>query len=128
MIKRPLHPRFNQAVLEGRKITTIRDKPWPIGVPIMTYNWSGPPYRSKQIDVAPIIVENAWPIHIMHRSHGGVTYFDVPDIDGRLLWDHEGFGSSEELNAWFRAEVKLGQTVPKFLMKFHLEPNDQAVP
>lgn len=40
MIKRPLDKRFNAAVLTGKKFTTIRGKPWPVGVPIMLYNWS----------------------------------------------------------------------------------------
>ena len=56
MIKRPLNSRFSDAVLEGRKVTTIRDTPWPVGKPIMLYNWSGAAYRSPQIDVAAVLV------------------------------------------------------------------------
>ena len=64
MIKRPLNPRFSDAVREGRKFTTIRADLWPVGVPIMLYNWSGAAYRSKQIDVAAIIVQGFWLIEI----------------------------------------------------------------
>lgn len=34
MIRRPLNSRFNQKVLDQIKVTTLRDKPWPVGVPI----------------------------------------------------------------------------------------------
>ena len=60
MIKRPLDPKFSDAVREGRKVTTIREKPWPVGKPIMLYNWSGIPYRSKHIDVASVKVSGFW--------------------------------------------------------------------
>lgn len=37
MIKRPLNSQFREKVLCGEKTTTIRDKAWPVGVPIMLY-------------------------------------------------------------------------------------------
>jgi hypothetical protein len=40
MIKCPLSPQFSDAVRNGVKTTTIRSKPWPIGRPIMLFNWS----------------------------------------------------------------------------------------
>jgi hypothetical protein len=46
MLKRPLNSRFNDAVLANQKITAILDKPWPIGVPIMLYNWTGAAYHN----------------------------------------------------------------------------------
>lgn len=56
MLKRPLNSRFTAAVRIGRKITTIRDKPWRTDLSVMLYNWSGAAYRSKQIDVAAVQV------------------------------------------------------------------------
>ena len=41
MLKRPINSRFRELVLRDEKTTTIRDKPWPVGVPIMLYSWTG---------------------------------------------------------------------------------------
>lgn len=119
MLKRPLNKRFNQAVLDGRKFTTIREKPWPVGVHIMLYNWSGSPYRSKQVDVAPVKVLGYWPITIAKAENGAMSYdygleTEIP------LWQHEGFMSPEELDEWFGEMVKPGQTITLTLMRFRL--------
>jgi hypothetical protein len=116
MIKRPLNPRFREQVLDGRKTTTIRNKPWPVGVPIMLYNWTGAPYRSKQLDVAAIVVKGFWTIRITHREDGGMLY-----AYGRVktpLHETEGFASRAEMDEWFRPLVQRGQTVEKTLMLF----------
>lgn len=120
MIKRPLNARFSQAVLAGRKITTIRDAAWPCDVPIMLYHWSGAAYRSKHIDVAPIIVQSVRPITIEHPPGGMLTYLYGPYISGRFLWDHEGFETRQEMDDWFRPLVKPGTTDTKILMIFSL--------
>lgn len=125
MIKRPLNPQFSSAVLEGRKFTTIREKPWPIGKPIMLYNWSGAAYRSKQIDVAPVVVDETGEINITHRSDGGVIYAGrliamIIYNDGTRLHSAEGFDSRQAMDDWFRSVVKPGQTVTKHLMRFRL--------
>lgn len=119
MIKRPLNPRFNAAVLEGRKITTIRDKPWPVGVPIMLYNWSGAAYRSKQVDVAAIVVMGYWSIELAHAEGWGMRYAYGMESP-RSLYETEGFESRDDMDEWFRAVVKPGQKVTKFLMRFRL--------
>ncbi|MEI6178310.1 MAG: hypothetical protein WCS43_15565 [Verrucomicrobiota bacterium] len=119
MIKRPLNPQFSSAVLECRKFTTIRDKPWPVGVPIMLYNWSGAAYRSKQIDVAAVMVEGVHPIEISHDETMGMRY-SMHAVGQIALWSTEGFGSRAEMDAWFRPIVKPGQTVAKVLMRFRL--------
>jgi hypothetical protein len=119
MIKRPLNERFTEAVLAGRKITTIREKEWPVGVPIMLYNWSGKPYRSKQINVAAVKVTGFWTIEIAHRSDGVMLYAYGMENE-RPLYDTEGFASREEIDDWFRAVVPVGHLVSKRLMRFSL--------
>jgi hypothetical protein len=120
MIRRPLNERFADAVLCGRKITTIRDNPWPIGKPIMLFRWSGKPYRSKQIDIAAVVVTGAISIDI---SLGDFTdHVEFPEIIGlpRPLWDCEGFNGPMDMNDWFLAKMKPRTTVTKSLMQFRL--------
>jgi len=119
MIKRPLNPRFTQAVLEGRKFTTIRENPWPVGVPIMLYNWSGAAYRSPQVDVCPVIVLGFWPITIAQTEAGEMRYAYGMDC-GMALHETEGFESRAVMDEWFRPLVKPGQSVTKHLMRFRL--------
>lgn len=120
MIKRPLNARFREPVLRDEKTTTIRDNPWPVGVPIMLYNWSGVPYRSKQIDVAPVIVKGFWTIRITHLHRGAVMVYQCGKESGPALYKSEGFASQGEMDAWFRPLVKAGRTVTKTLMVFSL--------
>lgn len=119
MIKRPLHPQFTEAVLAGRKFTTIRDKVWPIGVPIMLYNWSGVAYRSPQIKVAPIQVSGYWPIEIHHHGDGTMRYIHGMEHP-KPLHETEGFASAAAMDAWFRPLVKPGHFISKKLMRFRL--------
>jgi hypothetical protein len=119
MIKRPLNAQFSDKVKAEIKITTIRDKPWKIGVPIMLYNWSGAAYRSKQIDVASVKSLGFWPIVIVHQLDGKMLY-GVGMENARPLWSCEGFDSQEDMDDWFRSVVKPGQTVFKHLMRFKL--------
>lgn len=120
MIKRPLNPRFTPAVLAGRKFTTIREKLWPIGTPVMLYNWSGAAYRSKQNDVAVVKVTGYWPILITHQQDGTMIYESGMGTTP-ALYQTEGFSTQAEMDDWFRMLVKPGQTASKFLMKFRLE-------
>jgi len=117
MIKRPLNARFSGPVLAGKKTTTIRDKAWPVGVPIMLYNWSGAAYRSKQIDVAAVVVKGFWTIRITHRPDGAMAY-ECGKESGPALYESEGFASQDEMDEWFRPLVKPGRTVEKTLMLF----------
>ena len=118
MIKRPLNCRFREQVLADKKTTTIRDKAWPVGVPIMLYNWSGAAYRSKQIDVAAVVVAGSREIKITHLGDGTMCYAYEGHLGGRLLYETEGFASRAELDEWFRPLVKRGQTLTKTLMMF----------
>lgn len=119
MTKRPINARFSDKVKAEIKITTIRDKPWKVGVPIMLYNWSGKAYRSKQIDVCPVVVIGFWPIVIVHQ-HGGKMLYGCGMENDRPLWSCEGFESQEDMDDWFRKAVKKGDTVFKHLMRFKL--------
>ena len=120
MIKRPLNPQFSSAVLEGRKFTTIRKNPWPVGVPIMLYNWSGAAYRSKQVDVAPITVMGFWTIKIAHLASDGAMRYAYGMENEKPLYQTEGFGSGDEMDEWFRRLVKPGEIFTATLMRFRL--------
>jgi len=130
MIKRPLNMRFKDAVLEGRKVTTIRENAWPVGVPIMLYHWTGKPYRSNHADVAVIEVVHVTPILITHLTGGEMTYAGGPPESrnpiyliqpyAHTLWSAEGFASQEEMDAWFRKVVKHGHQVEQNLMRFRM--------
>jgi|GEM_PF-6156985 len=129
MIKRPLNSRFSDAVLEGRKVTTIRDTPWPVGKPIMLYNWSGAAYRSPQIDVAAVLVVETTLIRIgrVEGEIGLMCYHAERGIHpGRQLWSCEGFLSEEDMDEWFRSKFKSGQWVDKHLMRFRLLERGEA--
>ena len=119
MIKRPLNSRFRSPVLGDAKTTTIRDKAWPVGVPIMLYNWAGAAYRSKQVNVAPVVVRGFWTIRITHLHRGDIMVYQCGKESGPELYKSEGFASQEEMDAWFRPLVKPGQTIEKTLMVFH---------
>ena len=119
MTKRPLDPRFNDAVLAGSKITTIRENAWPVGVPIMLYNWSGAAYRSKHCDVATVVVKGFWTIWIT-RQKDGVMAYECGKESGPSLHESEGFASQAEMDEWFRPLVCPGQTLQKCLMRFCL--------
>lgn len=123
MIKRPLNPQFADKVIAGIKTTTIRDNPWPVGKPIMLFRWSGKPYRSKQIDIAPVVVEFTQNIDITHAP-GGMVY-SSPIVANRPIFGTEGFSSPAEMDDWFRPLVKSGQTVTKTLMRFRLFEDSQ---
>jgi hypothetical protein len=118
MLKRSLNPRFRDPVLRGEKTTTIRDNAWPLGVPIMLYNWSGAAYRSKQSDVAPVMVKGYWTILITHNPDGTMVY-ECGKESGPALWQSEGFLSQSEMDDWFRPLVPRGTGVSKTLMRFN---------
>lgn len=119
MIKRPLNERFRQSVLDGRKVTTIRDNPWPVGQPIMLYSWSGKPYASPHSDCAVVRVCGLGRITI--ARDGDSMFFSPDSLGGTPLWQCEGFDSQEDMDAWFSAKMKPGDCIEKALMMFSLE-------
>ena len=126
MIKRPLNPQFSQAVLDGRKFTTIRQKPWPCWKPIMLYNWSGAAYRSKQVDVAAIEVEETLELVATHDRDGSIV-FSRDEIDGIPIHQTEGFDDAGQMQEWFAKVVPVGKTVELALMRFRLLNNPETV-
>lgn len=119
MIRRPLNERFAQKVLDGIKTTTIRDNPWPVGVPIMLFRWEGKPYRSKQINIAPVVVEETCGIGLWVNATS-FTYASEQMIYNGPLWQCEGFDSRDDMDAWFLTKMRPGPMVAKALMRFRL--------
>jgi hypothetical protein len=119
VIKRPLNVRFRDNVMAEVKTTTIRNNPWPVGKPIMLYSWSGKAYRSKQDDLTPVMVKSATPIRIT-RAGDKIIYQTLMRLP-RPLWACEGFHSQSDMDDWFRATLKTGQSHSKHIMLFRLE-------
>jgi len=126
MIRRPLHIRFADEVPSERKTTTLRDKAWPVGVPIMLYHWLGRPYHSKQLDCAAIVVVETQVIQITRTVLGMGYWKNGTDEFIEGLWRTEGFRCQADMNDWFSPLVKCGQTVEKHLMRFRLWKGDEA--
>jgi len=128
MLKRPVNSRFNDRIRAGIKITTIREKPWPVGKPIMLYNWSGKPYGSPQRDVCAVEVVFTCPINIIPTDKGVSYWLEGNDLvslhetfDPTIntpLWQCEGFDSQDDMDAWFRAVLKPGMTTEMHLCRF----------
>jgi len=127
MIRRPLNERFADKVMLGVKNTTIRDNPWPVGKPIMLFRWEGKPYRSKQVEIAPVIVEEVQPIEIDMPEFGEPAYFPRKLDCGCPLWISEGFKDQDDMDSWFSRVVKTGQTATKVLMRFRLATCHEVV-
>jgi hypothetical protein len=121
MIKRPLDQRFRDAVLEGRKITTMRVKPWPVGKPIVLYHWTGAAYRSKHVDIAVIEVLQTDRVVIRRDLDGHLSYrrggiFELP----RPLWFYEGFAAQADMDEWFGPLLKKDPLITRHLMLFRV--------
>ena len=117
MIKRSFQRRFRTPVRQAIKTTTIRDKPWPVGVRIMAFSWEAKPYRSKHADICPIIVERTEPILLTFQQGGDAVLYHLPQgpwENPRPLWATEGFNSQEDMDSWF---LKIPGKKPKFLSK-----------
>lgn len=97
-------PQFAPLVLNGSKRQTIR--PMPKRMPIVGQKeswrkWSDKPYRSKQIELAQVVVTNVQSIKLV--GHGmfvlsgeDCTWDEAQDI-ARL----DGFESLESMMQWF---------------------------
>lgn len=119
MRRRPLNERFGQRVLDGIKTTTIRDSAWTVGEVYMLFHWSGRPYHSPQINVAPVVVDAVLAITI-NRPASGPMQYSIACLDGLPLWHCEGFDSQADMDRWFSATMEPGQMVEKHLMRFRL--------
>ena len=85
----------------------------------MLYNWSGAAYRSKQVDVAAIEVEEVLEIVVTHDRDGGIV-FSRDKIDGIPIHQTEGFDDAGQMHEWFAKAVPKGKTVELSLMRFRL--------
>lgn len=105
-----VQPRFEEAVVSGRKPHSIRPprrdgRPRArVGEVLSIRVWAGKPYRSKQREIAQVVVmEVAW---ISVQSQG-------VDLRGRFLWqsrddlalrelaNSDGFDTWSEMRDWF---------------------------
>jgi hypothetical protein len=99
----------------------MRKKPWPIGKEIMLYHWQEKPYRSKHQDIAVVKVISTNPIFIKREQDDSISYIPLhPFTLSRPLWQHEGFDSQEEMDAWFRPLIKINDAIHRHLMHFKL--------
>ena len=85
----------------------------------MLYNWSGAAYRSKHVDVAPVIVSGFWTIRIARLEDGRMRY-EYGMKNATPIHETEGFENRKAMDDWFRPLVKPGQTVEKTMMRFSL--------
>ena len=142
MLKRPVNSRFNDRIRASIKITTIREKPWPVGKPIMLYNWSGKAYHSPQVNLVAVEVFHTKPITITKAADGAMSYspnvvlplpstltgnemvdpIERSTIRPIPLWQCEGFDSQDDMDAWFRAVLKPGTTTEMHLCRFKIIP------
>lgn len=93
----------------------------------MLYNWSGAAYRSPQIDVAAIEVEEVLEMVVTHDREGGII-FCRDNIDGIPIHKTEGFANAGEMQRWFAKVVPIGKTVELSLMRFRLLNTDIDAP
>jgi len=85
----------------------------------MLYKWSGAAYRSKQIDIVAIEVEETLELIVTHDRDGGVV-FSREKIDGIPIHQTEGFDDAGQMQEWFTQVVPIGKTVELSLMRFRL--------
>jgi hypothetical protein len=115
MIRRPLNSQFNDAVLSDIKITTIRKKPWPLGL-VMLYNWTGRPYWSPPINLCSVEVLRHSPI-VIERKKDSITYAHDLELP-RPLWHCEGFPNQQCMDDWFAKTIKVGKSVSMHIQLF----------
>jgi hypothetical protein len=85
----------------------------------MLYNWSGAAYRSKQVDVAAVEVEEVLEMIVTHDRDGGIV-FGRDKIDGIPIHKTEGFADAGEMQRWFAKVIPVGKTFELALMRFRL--------
>ena len=119
MIRRSINSRFKRKVLDGVKVTTIRDKAWPLGKQVMLFVWTGAPYRSKQENVVSVVVDEVHPVKIF-RGYDDVMSYTVNEPLFAPLWELEGFDSQMDMDKWFRPLLKQNEEVEKWLSRFSI--------
>ena len=111
---RMFQPRFAPLVRSGQKCQTIRS--WPARVPkvgdiIDCREWSGKPYRSKQISLIERPLVGVKRVRIEHDrawdvlNEGGVYWSRISELDPFAKAD--GFRDWDDLIEWFTANHAL---------------------
>lgn len=102
----------------------------------MLYNWCGVPYRkgSTQVNVACIRVVEVGEIVIGQLDDRSMVYgsdlmkghyendAEIFFVEGKPLYEVEGFPSWLSMDEWFRKVVKVGEAVRQSHMRFQLWP------
>lgn len=100
-----LQPRFEEAVVSGRKPHTIRPhrrdgRPRArVGEPLSIRVWTGKPYRSKQHEIAQVVVTEV--SECIVGTHAAMVDFVIMDSEPFARAD--GFADWNELTSWFRS-------------------------
>jgi hypothetical protein len=119
MIKRPVDERFVAALERGVKTTTIQNKPWPVGVPIMLYAWSSKGDRSRR-DLVKVMVTEVCRMGIFRGLDSDEIRFFAFFQLHRPLFESEGYESHAELCDWFRKKIERGGSAQMMLMRFRI--------
>jgi hypothetical protein len=97
--------RFEALIAEGRKLQTIRPfrrNPLKVGEELSLRVWTGKPYRSPQREIAQVVVARVRIVQIeADRVSVWIPEGWRPIPFPREFAKSDGFGSWEELAAWF---------------------------
>jgi hypothetical protein len=119
MIKRRINKQFAAALKRGGKTTTIRNEPWPVGVPIMLYAWSSKGDRSRR-DLVKVMVTEVCSIAICRGLNDEITLFVPNDPPDPPLFKGEGYQSHITLCDWFKKRIGRGSSSQMYLIRFRL--------
>lgn len=97
-------PQFAEAIRTGAKRQTIRPRFVPkLGERLSLREWTGLPYRSKQRELAQVMVTEMFSITIQDQSMM-INGVDATPEEIKALTIADGFRNEKEMRQWF-AEV-----------------------
>ncbi len=98
---------FKEKFLSGEKKHTIRNpkKKWKVGDKASIREWSGKPYRSKQIIIKEVEIKKVWDIKINFNLLEYKLSFEinnkrVPFNERHHIWENDGL-DSVDFWCWF---------------------------
>ncbi|MBN8247762.1 MAG: hypothetical protein J0L84_10005 [Verrucomicrobia bacterium] len=110
--RKALQDRFVEAVLSGRKNTTIRPAGRPSKLPeagdkLTLFRWTGRPYWSPQEVVGEFRIKRIWSVTVSEEGlvleDGGTRHWaHQPCGDQETFAHREGFLNWAEMREWFR--------------------------